>query len=207
MARLSTPSPPAGPQWTLPELRSLAESILATQIAPESGRVRAIPDERTLRYYTTIGLLPRPSSMKGRTAYYTRIHLAHVVAIKRLQALGMSLAQVQMELAGSTPREIEILAALPEELPDPLLVASPEPLAAKRAFWAEPVAEQGRPAISLRSGIWLELAAGAVLLLPVEEMPTEMGLKALFEAAGPLREEIARQGLIPPQHSTGDNNG
>jgi hypothetical protein len=57
--------------------------------------VRAIPDDRTVRYYGTIGLLDRPSVMRGRTALYGKKHVAQVVAIKRLQGLGRSLSEIQ----------------------------------------------------------------------------------------------------------------
>lgn len=53
-----------------------------------NGRIRAIPDVRTLRYYTTLGLLDRPAAMRGRTALYQRRHVLQLVAIKRLQAKG-----------------------------------------------------------------------------------------------------------------------
>jgi len=175
--------PPA--PWTLSDLHARVEAVLAAQvIRPESGRVRAVPDERTLRYYTTLGLLAAPTLLKGRTAYYDRLHLAQIIAIKRLQALGLSLSQVQQELAGATPGELEALAALPDPLP--------EPPPAARAFWAEPAAES-TPAPAPRSGTWLELAPGLVVLLPPGPVPTGRALAALAQAAAPLAEELRRQ--------------
>jgi DNA-binding transcriptional MerR regulator len=53
------------------------------------------PDERTVRYYVTLGLLDRPSAMRGRTALYSTRHVAQVVAIKRLQTMGRSLSEIQ----------------------------------------------------------------------------------------------------------------
>ena len=32
---------------------------------PPNGRVRDVPDRRTIRYYTTIGLLDRPAEVSG----------------------------------------------------------------------------------------------------------------------------------------------
>src|SRR5262249_40169079 len=72
---------------------------IAALPAPKNGQVRAIPDERTIRYYATIGLLDRPSAMRGRTALYGLRHVAQVVAIKRLQASGRSLTDIQSLLA------------------------------------------------------------------------------------------------------------
>jgi DNA-binding transcriptional MerR regulator len=82
-------------QWTLSELASEVAARIAALPAPSNGQVRAVPDERTVRYYGTIGLLDRPLAMRGRTALYGRRHLAQVVAIKRLQTMGRSLAEIQ----------------------------------------------------------------------------------------------------------------
>lgn len=81
--------------WTLAELVAEAASWLATLPPPKNGQVRAVPDERTVRYYAAQGLLDRPSTMRGRTAIYGRRHLAQVIAIKRLQSAGHSLADIQ----------------------------------------------------------------------------------------------------------------
>lgn len=81
--------------WTLSELVAEAAARLEALPAPKNGQVRAVPDERTIRYYGTIGLLDRPTAMRGRTALYSRRHLAQVVAIKRMQGAGKSLAEIQ----------------------------------------------------------------------------------------------------------------
>ena len=82
-------------QWTLSELVSEVAARIGALPAPRNGQVRAVPDDRTIRYYGTIGLLDRPVAMRGRTALYGRRHLAQVVAIKRLQTMGRSLAEIQ----------------------------------------------------------------------------------------------------------------
>ena len=66
-----------------------------------NGRVRDLPDRRAIRWYATIGLVDRPTTMRGRVALYSSRHLTQVVALKRRQAQGRSLAEIQ---AGS-PRE------------------------------------------------------------------------------------------------------
>ena len=80
--------------WTLSELVREVGARLDALPTPKNGQVRAVPDDRTIRYYGTIGLLDRPA-MRGRTALYGRTHLAQVVAIKRLQTMGRSLAEIQ----------------------------------------------------------------------------------------------------------------
>jgi DNA-binding transcriptional MerR regulator len=81
--------------WTLSELVAEVAARIAALPAPRNGQVRAVPDERTVRYYVTLGLLDRPSAMRGRTALYGPRHVAQVVAIKRLQAMGRSLSEIQ----------------------------------------------------------------------------------------------------------------
>ena len=76
-----------------------------------SGRVRDVPDLRTIRYYTTLGLLDRPAAMRGRTALYGPRHLLQLVAIKRLQARGLSLAAVQERVVGLSDAALRRLAA------------------------------------------------------------------------------------------------
>ena len=102
------------PLWTIDELGAVVALTLAEDYAgPPNNRVRDVPDRRTIRYYTTIGLLDRPAEMRGRTALYGRRHLAQIVAIKRLQARGLSLAEVQHRLLGITDAALHRLANLP----------------------------------------------------------------------------------------------
>src|ERR1043165_8097616 len=81
----SKPSPPRN----FSSVRGIERS------SPTNGQVRAVPDERTIRSYGTLGLLDGPAAMRGRTALYGARHLAQVVAIKRLQTAGRSLAGIQ----------------------------------------------------------------------------------------------------------------
>lgn len=88
------------PQWTLSELAAEVAAQLARNYeAADNGQVRAIPDERAIRYYNTLGLLDRPDATRGRTALYGPRHLAQVVAIKRLQAAGRSLSEIRTLMA------------------------------------------------------------------------------------------------------------
>ncbi len=97
--------------WTLEELGARVKDALATgYVPPGSARVRAVPDARTIRYYTTLGLVDRPE-LQGRTALYGERHLLQLVAIKRLQAeQGLALAQVQERLAGLPDARLRELA-------------------------------------------------------------------------------------------------
>lgn len=88
--------------WTIGELSAMVAEALVDYPGPPSGRVREVPDRRTIRWYTTIGLLDRPASQRGRTALYGHRHLLQLVAIKRMQAVGLSLTAIQERLYGAT---------------------------------------------------------------------------------------------------------
>ena len=106
--------------WTIDQLSAeVADALVIDYPGPPSGRVREVPDRRTIRWYTTIGLLDRPAAMRGRTALYGRRHLLQLVAIKRLQANGYSLAAVQEELYGATDTTLTRIAQLPEPADEP----------------------------------------------------------------------------------------
>ena len=78
-----------------------------------SARVQTVPDTRAIRYYTTLGILERPAEMKGRTAFYDKRHVLQLVAIKRLQAQGKTLGDIQTELTGLSKRKLGGIAKLP----------------------------------------------------------------------------------------------
>ena len=97
--------------WTIQQLCDEVSRALAVGYAgTPNGRVRDVPDLRTIRYYTTIGLLDRPAEMRGRTALYGPRHLLQLVAIKKLQARGQSLSQIQQAMAGATDTMLRRLA-------------------------------------------------------------------------------------------------
>ncbi|TKK84878.1 MerR family transcriptional regulator [Herbidospora galbida] len=96
--------------WTIAELAERATAALAG-LAPANGRVSDVPNERLIRYYTTIGLLDPPLARRGRIALYGRRHLLQLVAVKRRQAEGVSNAAIQRELLGATDDRLAELAA------------------------------------------------------------------------------------------------
>jgi DNA-binding transcriptional MerR regulator len=117
-------------KWRIEELRELAVRALelVPPIGQSSGRVSEVPDVRMIRYYTTIGLIDRPAEMRGRTAFYGPRHLRQLVAVKKLQAQGMSLVEVQESLAGASAKKLDQLAALPAGFIEAALETRLEPL-------------------------------------------------------------------------------
>ncbi|WP_219601636.1 MerR family transcriptional regulator, partial [Nonomuraea indica] len=99
--------------WTIGELAEHAAGLLRDG-QRGNGRVREVPGERLIRWYTTIGLVDPPLSRRGRIARYGRRHLLQLVAVKRLQAAGRSIADIQAALAGATDAMLEAFAETPD---------------------------------------------------------------------------------------------
>jgi hypothetical protein len=118
------------PRWTLDELAERVDLALAVDYQGQpSGRVRAVPDRRAIRWYTTIGLIDRPVAHRGRTALYGPRHLLQLVAVKRLQAKGLPLVAIQQELAGATDSQLARVARLPSDA-RPTVPSGPVPAVA-----------------------------------------------------------------------------
>jgi DNA-binding transcriptional MerR regulator len=189
---------PPDVRWTLDELCEEVAKVLAKESAgPADGRVREVPDRRTVRYYTTLGLLDRPAAMRGRTAYYGKKHLWQLLAIKRLQAQGRSLSQVQQSLLGLSEEELRRLAGVPDEP----RAGRAERSRSREDFWRTPPAPaEARPAVNadgatpLLQGV--RLAPGVVLLVEATREVREEDRIALAQAAGVLIELLKTRGLI-----------
>ena len=185
-------------------LRTLDELCAGLALALSSGyggapneRIRDVPDRRTVRYYTTLGLIDRPAQMRGRTALYGRRHLLQLVAIKRLQANGLSLQEVQQRLFGASNHELEEMAQLPD-LPERPAAAADAAEPRRREFWKctpEPGTQEVTPPVPpLVQG--LPLSDGVVLLLPLRRPPDAADLEAIHAAAGPLLHLLQRRRLL-----------
>jgi hypothetical protein len=146
----------SGHHYTIAELADAAAAALdALGIAARNGQVRERPDTRTIRYYSGLGLVDRPTEMSGRTAYYGDRHLLQVLAVKALQARGATLAEVQRVLVGAS--EAELRRAVGPDLPAALAAtAQPGGDDARRpgdqAFWRTPPAPAPAPARAEPSG-------------------------------------------------------
>src|SRR4051812_27193471 len=184
--------------WTIDELAAQAAAALGDGYSgAPNGRVRDLPDARSIRWYATIGLVDRPAAMRGRTALYGPRHLLQLVAVKRRQAEGRTIAEIQRELAGAGDAALRESAALPTA--EPAAPAAAEPARPAR-FWAErpaaprPVPAPGpdRPAPALLTGV--PLGGGAVLLLPAA--PDHEDLPAIAAAAGPPLDLLSERGLL-----------
>lgn len=171
--------------WTIEELAGQVALALAEGYpgAP-NGRIRAVPDLRTIRYYTTLGLLDRPVMMRGRTALYGRKHLLQLVAIKRLQTQGLSLVEIQQQLLGKTEEQLAAIAQVPEQ---------PTPQH-RRVFWK-------RQALSARPGELPALSPvpGAGLAEPGQAPPDELLSESLRKnLASPDEKQFVAPNNVTP---------
>ena len=76
--------------------------------ASPDARVSAAPDARTVRYYTTLGLIDRPG-IENRQARYGKRHVLQLLAVKALQAFDLPLAEIQQRLYARSDSELESL--------------------------------------------------------------------------------------------------
>lgn len=76
--------------------------------AQHDGRVSAVPDGRTIRYYTTLGILEKPKVI-SRQAFYGKRHVLQLLAIKSLQGLSLPLGEIQARLYGKSDKELEAI--------------------------------------------------------------------------------------------------
>ncbi|MDQ1369392.1 MAG: hypothetical protein QOF20_1745, partial [Acidimicrobiaceae bacterium] len=149
-------------EYTLDELvGAVAARLEAAGLQHQSnGQVSALPDRRTLRYYTTIGLMDRPDTVRDRQAIYGDRHVSQAVAVKQLQASGLALAAIQHRLAGLPLAQVEAIAEGRE--------GDGTSAETRRRFWAEApssalhLAErQPLPPPAMAAAGWPAAAAGA----------------------------------------------
>ncbi|MCK5797682.1 MAG: MerR family transcriptional regulator [Deltaproteobacteria bacterium] len=114
----STKTPPLAPpraplsdrtDLTLEELVADAAKLLQTLVpAQTSYRVTETPDARTIRYYVTQRLLPRPLSYDGGRARYGPSHLLRLLWIKKLQSEHFTLRQIRERLADVSDDDLRV---------------------------------------------------------------------------------------------------
>ena len=194
-------------RMTLQELTRQVERALTRDYpGQDNGQVREVPDARTIRYYTTLGLVDRPASFSGRTALYGRRHLLQIVAIKRLQTEGLRLAEVQERLLGLPDAALARIARVapasgpdgeasaPEEAP-PLPAIGfdrrPEP------FWlATPALAMGPAPEAASLLVGIPVREDITLLVAASRPFEPADLEAVRDSLSPLFEVLEKRRLI-----------
>jgi DNA-binding transcriptional MerR regulator len=177
--------------WTLEQLSDQVAALLAQDYdGQQNGRVRELPNGRTIRWYTTIGLVDRPLANRGRVALYGLRHALQLASVKRLQAKGLSLAEIQERLLGASDEELAEVANTPgvEVYHSPGVRIRLDPFHQKT-----PKIEYDtviRPVHGFRVG-----DSVTVTLNDATRAPNETELAELTAAAAPLLAALDRLGL------------
>lgn len=98
--------------YTLDELLAEVARLVGTlglTGSQKDNRVSQLPDVRTVRYYTSLGLLDRPQIV-GRQGVYGRRHVLQLLAIKAMQSLSLPLQEIQTRLYGLSDTELDSLS-------------------------------------------------------------------------------------------------
>ncbi len=207
--------------WNLRDLAELAGAILeASGVRPINAAASARPNERTIRFYVTRGLVTPPEG-RGTAAIYAYRHLLQVLRIKLRQMEGATLAAIAQELTEMTGDVLErrVAAALGDSLPMPDQLPRSEEEAAPRgrggrlyrAWSADPsehvssdeAPEERRPT----SWSHIPIAPGVELHLHADH-PLARARERSGELADAIRlalsRMLARGRAVPEKSSTSD---
>ncbi|HUQ33722.1 MAG TPA: MerR family transcriptional regulator [Pyrinomonadaceae bacterium] len=92
------------------ELATEAAKILAESgPAQARGTVTELPDERTVRYYQTEGLLSPAEDKQGTASVFSYRHLLELLVVKKLQSEHLPIRKIRSLVDGRTERELERL--------------------------------------------------------------------------------------------------
>jgi DNA-binding transcriptional MerR regulator len=183
------------PTWTIEDLA--AQVALALSVNYEGlgdGRIRDVPDLRTIRYYTTLGLIDKPGAIRGRTALYGQRHLLQLVSIKRLQAKGLTLSKLQTHLLGMSDAQLAEVARVPD-----LGTKHAVPERRSETFWRDrpapmpPALFESQPERPLHG---IRLDAAATLLVAASRCLEADDLEAIQAAAAPLLKVLKNRRLL-----------
>src|ERR1043165_3895924 len=94
----------------LPEFARVAEQLLAEMgLEQERGTVTSVPDERTIRYYMTEGLIQTPGERQGTASVFGYLNLLQLLTVKKLQAEHLPIRKIRELVAGKSEQELEIM--------------------------------------------------------------------------------------------------
>lgn len=92
------------------ELARAAEHFLRTTGTIQGkGTVADYPNERTIRYYITEGLLDQAIEKRGVTSVFGYEHLLTLLVVKKLQSDGLPISVIKNLIAGKAIEELEKL--------------------------------------------------------------------------------------------------
>jgi DNA-binding transcriptional MerR regulator len=99
----------------LPEFAQAGERIISElALEQERGTVTNLPDERTIRYYLTEGLIQAPEEKQGTASVFGYLNLLQLVVIKKLQAENLPIRKIRELVAGKSEGDLERLLGVAE---------------------------------------------------------------------------------------------
>lgn len=189
------------------ELAGEAARILTESgLAQERGTVSELPDERTIRYYLTEGLVPPAEDKQGTASVFGYRHLLQLLVVKKLQSQHLPIRQIRELVDGRTERELERLLGtdgstavkneamsyLEKLLTRPQAASSPQPpQAVRQGLSMDAQSSSGQPATSspqtsVGGGTWARIEIEPGLELHVHDQyqpPREAkGLRRLTQS-------------------------
>ncbi|MCS7195359.1 MAG: MerR family transcriptional regulator [Meiothermus sp.] len=173
--------------WGLEELVEEANRLLP-QVLPEAGRGKEAVSGRTVRYYTSEGLLD-PPARDWREARYSGRHLLQLLLARKLLAQGHTLRTLAPELRKRSTEELLALLQQPTQVVlrpanpaleylERLAAAAPRPRpAGPEPFWR----------VRVREGLEVWLAED----YPLPQSPAEW--QALLEEIGRALQSVSKR--------------
>jgi DNA-binding transcriptional MerR regulator len=90
------------------ELAKAATTVLSKGDSnQEKGTVTEYPDERTVRFYLSEGLIPAPNEKKGTSTVFGYEHLLALLTIKKLQTEHLPIRKIREIINGKSEKELE----------------------------------------------------------------------------------------------------
>lgn len=164
--------------WNLRDLSVLVGAVLdASSVTPINAAARALPSERTIRFYVTRGLVAPPEG-RGTAATYSYRHFLQLLWIKLRQMEGATLAAITKDMQDQTGDVLErrcaqvLGASLP--LPDRLPLKGAEDL------------PRGRSGRAINAWLTRDAAKEPDLPSTWRRIPVARGLELHVDADHPL---------------------
>jgi DNA-binding transcriptional MerR regulator len=177
-----------------------AAKILADSgLAQGRGTVTEVPDERTVRYYLTEGLVSPAEDKRGTASVFGYRHLLQLLVVKKLQAEHLPIRKIRDLVDGRSERELErllgaegsaavkneALSYLEQLLTRPAPAVSPAPQMATMESLPSPPRPAAQSPQSASGGSWsrIELEPGLELHVQDQYQPPReaKGLRRLTQ--------------------------
>lgn len=161
----------------------------------ERGTVRDVPDERTIRYYLSEGLLSPAEDKQGTASVFGYLHLLQLLVVKRLQAEHLPIRKIKELVEGRTERELERLLGSDEKQKNEAINYL-ESLLTSRASASSPLQKAAAP----RQGLYSQQASPAATAPPQSATAGSSWSRVEIE---PGLEIHVRDDYEPPRESKG----